>query len=354
MDRQGNQKFTGFLCEFSAIMWSMQLRHLRTFLAVASTLSFTKAGRQVHLAQSSVTEQIQALEEDLGAALFERSQRKLKLTDAGETLVEYAEALLSLAADARAAVTGNAQVQGRLSVGALETLCAHWLAPLLAVFQGQHPRLQVDLQVAGTVALRNAVKDGSLDLGFSFTPPASDSGLRSECVGEDELVLLVPAGHALGARSSVGPQDVEGERFLVTEQGCAYRGMFDSAFAAPGCRMPQVAGEYGSLGTIVNMVRAGFGCALMPRLAVTGLDAGLAVLPWTGGAGRIGIHMCWRPRQLPAALRQLQDAVRRRAAGSHEPVPPIDVQHAAGRETVVHEEADGVGDVADAADASNR
>jgi len=335
-------------------MWRMQLKHLRTFLAVASTLSFTKAGRQVHLAQSSVTEQIQALEEDLGVVLIERSQRKLQLTDAGETLVEYAEALLSLAADARAAMAGNAPVQGRLSVGALETLCAHWLAPMLAAFQGEHPRLRVDLQVAGTGALRNAVKDGSLDLGFSFTQPPSGSGLRSECVGEDELVLLVPAGHALGARASVGPQDVAGERFLVTEQGCAYRSMFDSAFSTPGSQVPQVAGEYGSLGAIVNMVRAGFGCALMPRLAVTGLDAGLAVLTWQGSAGRIGIHMCWRPRQLPAALRQLQDAVRRRAAGLHQPVSAIHVQDAAGCETVAHEEADGVGDIVDAADAANR
>jgi len=113
----------------------MQLKHLKTFLAVASTLSFTRAGQKVHLAQSSVTEQIQALEEDLGVALFDRAQRRLELTDAGAQLVAYAEALLSLAADARAAVAGHGgALVGRLAVGALETLCGHWLAPLLADF----------------------------------------------------------------------------------------------------------------------------------------------------------------------------------------------------------------------------
>jgi len=325
MDRQGNQKFTGSFREISAIMRGMQLKHLRTFLAVASTLSFTKAGQKVHLAQSSVTEQIQSLEVDLGVALFERTQRKLSLTDAGAKLVEYAEAMLALAADARAAVAGNAEMRGRLSVGALETLCAHWLAPVLADFQGKYPALQVELQAAGTGALREAVRDGSLDLCFSFTQPLPDSGLHSECVGSDELVLLVSAGHALGGLASVGPRDVVGERFLVTPQGCVYRGMFDRAFSASGGKVPHVAGEYGSLGAIVNMVRAGFGCALMPRLAVTGLDAGLIVLPWYGGAACIGIHMSWRSRQLPLALRQFQDTIRRHAARLHQPVSAIDM-----------------------------
>ncbi len=334
-------------------MRSMQLKHLRTFLAVASTLSFTKAGQKVHLAQSSVTEQIQALEADLGVALFERSQRRLALTDAGGKLVEYAESMLALAADAKAAVAGCAALRGKLSLGALETLCAHWLAPILAGFQAEHPGLQLDLQVAGTGALREAVKDGSLDLCFSFTQPPHDSGLHSECVGSDELVLLVPAGHPLGGFASVGAEHVAAERFLVTAQGCAYRAMFDSAFSAAGHQLPQVAGEYGSLGAIVSMVRAGFGCALMPRLAVAGLDAGIAALPWQGGGRRIGIHMSWRPRQLPLALRQFQDTLRQRAA-LHEPVPAVDVQHTAGGEAVSHEEADGVGYVVHMADTAKR
>jgi len=333
----------------------MQLKHLRTFLAVASTLSFTKAGQKVHLAQSSVTEQIQALEDDLGVKLFERSQRKLALTDAGAQLVEYAGALLSLAADARAAVTGSAgTLRGRLAVGALETLCVHWLAPLLAGFQASHPGLELDVRVAGTGDLRNAVKDGMLDVCFSFTEPPADSGLLSECVGADDLVVLLPAGHALAARGSVGAQQLLGERFLVTAQGCAYRNMFETAFAGAGFKSPPVAGEYGSLGAIVGMVRAGFGCALMPRLALAGLDGGFAALPWDGGAGSVAIQMIWRARQLPAALRQFQDAVRSRRLGLHEAVAAIDVQDGARREAVSHQEANRVGNVVGMPNAAGR
>ena len=331
----------------------MQLKHLRTFLAVASTLNFTKAAARVHLAQSSVTEQIQALESDLGVALFDRSQRRLNLTEAGARLVEYAESLLALAADARAAVNGAAaSIQGALAVGALETLAARWLPPLLGEFQARHPGVRLDLRVAGTGDLRNAVKDGTLDLCFAFTEPPAGLGLRSECVGTDGLVLLAPAGHPLAAYASLGPRQVAGQRFLVTPPGCAYRSMFDSAFAAAGASRPDIAGEYGSLGAIAGLVQAGLGCALMPRLATEGIGHGaLAVVPWNGDAGQVGIHMLWRPRQMPAVLRHFLDAVR---AGSHQPVPAVDLQYASGGEAVAHEEADRVRDVVNVADAAAR
>jgi DNA-binding transcriptional LysR family regulator len=334
-------------------MRRMQLKHLRTFLAVASTLSFTRAAARVHLAQSSVTEQIQALESDLGVALFDRSQRKLNLTEAGARLVEYAESLLALAADARAAVTGAAaSIQGALAVGALETLAARWLPPLLGEFQARHPGVRLDLRVAGTGELRNAVKEGTLDLCFAFTEPPAGLGLRSECVGTDGLVLLAPAGHPLAAHASLGPRQVAGQRFLVTPPGCAYRSMFDSAFSAAGASRPAIAGEYGSLGAIAGLVQAGLGCALVPRLAAEGIGHGaLAVVPWNGDASQVAIHMLWRPRQMPAVLRHFLDAVR---AGSHQPVPAVDLQYASGGETVAHEEADRVRDVVNVADAAGR
>ncbi len=335
-------------------MARMQLKHLRTFLSVASTLNFTKAAEKVHLAQSSVTEQIQALESDLGVALFDRSQRKLELTEAGATLVEYAESLLALASDARAAVGASAgTVRGVLAVGALETLAARWLPPLLGEFQARHPGVQVNLQIAGTGELRNAVRDGSLDLCFAFTEPPAGLGLRSECVGADELVLLVPAGHPLTGHASVGPQQAAGQRFLVTAPGCAYRQMFDSAFADAGAGRPAIAGEYGSLGAIAGLVRAGLGCALVPRLATGGMDGALAALPWDGPSKRVAIHMIWRPRQLPAALHCLLEAARRRG-GSDQPVAAVDLQYAAGGEAVAHQEADGVRDVVDVPNAADQ
>lgn len=106
----------------------MQLRHLKTFAAVASTLNFTRAAERVHLAQSSVTEQIQALEADLGTALFDRSGRRLGLTEAGRRLLEYTSDILTLVDEMRSAVAdAGAVAAGTLTIGGLETLCASQL-----------------------------------------------------------------------------------------------------------------------------------------------------------------------------------------------------------------------------------
>jgi DNA-binding transcriptional LysR family regulator len=139
----------------------MQLRHLRTFAAVASTLNITRAGEKVHLAQSSVTEQIQSLEADLGAPLFDRSRHRLRLTEAGRRLLEYAGDLLSLADEARSAVADAAGlVAGTLTVGGLETLCASRLPPLLAKFHREHPAIGLQLKAASTGEMQRRKKRG--------------------------------------------------------------------------------------------------------------------------------------------------------------------------------------------------
>src|SRR3954471_8084889 len=118
----------------------MELRHLKTFVAAATTLNFTRAAQQVHLAQSSVTEQIQTLEDDLGTPLFDRSRRKLSLTEAGRRMLEYANDLLSLANEAHNAVAdASRKTAGTLRLGGLESLCATLLPPVIAAFHQAHP-----------------------------------------------------------------------------------------------------------------------------------------------------------------------------------------------------------------------
>src|SRR5262245_3662376 len=156
----------------------MQLRHLKTFVAVASTLNITRAAERVHLAQSSVTEQIQVLEADLGTALFDRSQRRLSLTEAGRRLLDYANDLLALADEARAAVAAAADLTaGTLTIGGLETLCCSYLPPLLARFRGEHSDVHVRLMVANSAALRNGLRTGSMDVCFAFGDMPQDPDL---------------------------------------------------------------------------------------------------------------------------------------------------------------------------------
>ncbi|WP_449099932.1 LysR family transcriptional regulator [Rhizobium sp. 21-4511-3d] len=147
----------------------IQLRHLTTFAAVAETLNFTRAAERVHLSQSSVTEQIQALETDLGTKLFDGSRRKLTLTPAGLRLIDDAAELLKLAKETHSVVAEAGEVvSGRLVIGALETLCVSRLPKLLAEFHRRFPMVELDLKTADSGALRSGVKSGVMDVAFVF------------------------------------------------------------------------------------------------------------------------------------------------------------------------------------------
>lgn len=292
----------------------MQLRHLKTFAAVASTLNFTRAAEQVHLSQSSVTEQIQALETDLGAALFDRSGRKPRLTPAGQRLLGYADDLLALADEARAEVADAAGLSaGQLAIGGLETLCATRLAPLIAEFARAHAAIRLRLQAAGSGELRNALRSGDMDVCFTFGAIAPETGLCAEILAQEALAIIAPPGHRLAALDAVTAGDLAGEAFLVTETGCVYRRMFDAAFPPEAPRRPRVAGEFNSIETIRRLVETGLGCAIVPASVAAGANRRLVARPWAGEARSVPIAMHWRRRRVLApALRLFLDAARAR------------------------------------------
>ncbi len=280
----------------------MQLRHLRTFSAVAETLNFTRAGERIHLAQSSVTEQIQALESDLGVALFDRSRRRLALTPAGERLAFYAAEMLRLAGEARSAVVEAAgTVSGKLVVGGLETLCATRLPRLLATFHRLHPAVELTLETADSGSLHSGVKSGDLDVGFFFGDARDGSNFRSEAVARDELMVMLPPNHRLVGHGEIEPADLASEAFLVTRPGCIYRRLFDEAFADSPSGRPKLVGEFASIGSIRGLVHAGLGCALAPRTALEGGPDGLAAVPWVGRQRSAPVTMLWRGDRPTAA-----------------------------------------------------
>ncbi len=273
----------------------MQLRHLKTFAAVADTLNFTRAAERIHLSQSSVTEQIQALEADLGVTLFDRSRRKLSLTHAGQRLLAYTATLLDLADEAAAAARTGPGVSGKLVIGGLETLCATRLPRLLAEFSRRYPNVEMSLKTANSAGIRNGIRNGDLDVGFVFGHAQQSANIHTESVGNEELLVILPSNHRLAARERIEPADLADEPFLVTEPGCVYRRMFDEAFADRSPAKPKPVGEYASIGLIRGLVEAGLGCALVPRSALAGQTERLAAVPWVGAIRTTPITMMWRP-----------------------------------------------------------
>lgn len=261
----------------------MELRHLRTFRVVARTLNFTRAAGELHYAQSSVTEQIQALEAELGAKLFERG-RRLRLTAAGERLVGYADQVLDLVEEAKAAVDDErGEPDGELVIGALETLCTHWVPPVLGAYRTRWPRVRLSVREGGRGELYQGLRGSEMDVCFTFGPAPDD--LASEKLGEAPLVVLVQPGHALAGKGEARAEDLKGVGFLATPKGCGFREMLDRLDG------PVVETEVGSLAALGRCVAAGMGCGLVPAMVD---HPGAVAVPLAGET--TDVTLSWRRR----------------------------------------------------------
>ncbi|MDX8534368.1 LysR family transcriptional regulator [Mesorhizobium sp. VK25A] len=290
----------------------MHPRLLKTFLAVARTHNVTHAAREVNLAQSSVSDQIQALETELGASLFTRSRQGLTMTPAGEALKPYAEDLLALADDARAAIDATrAGTAGTLSIGALETIASARLAGWLAGFRAAHAGIDIKLKVAGSGELLRRLGDGEIDVVFCFersNASEPDPRFARRVVAVEPLALIAPPGDN---RADVDLAALAEKHFVATETGCVYRAMVDKAFAEAGLDKPRLAAEAGSIDAIAGLVAAGAGFGLVPRLAVAAaIERGeVAELAWPGPVRSADVVMTWRRRRVqPPALKALLTA----------------------------------------------
>ncbi|WP_261568428.1 LysR family transcriptional regulator [Frankia gtarii] len=271
----------------------MELRHLRTFETVARTLSITRAAKELHYAQSSVSDQIQSLERELEVNLLDRSQRQIRLTPQGAVLSEYTAKIFNLLEEARFAIS---RPSTELAVGALETVSVHLLPAVLARHRSLYPQARVRVGQNNRGALYQAVRRGDLDLCLTFGEPPPDASLRSETLVKEPLVVIVPSKHALADRGRAGLAELLGEPFLATEKGCGFREMFDDAFGAVATKEPIA--EVASIGTLSACVAAGMGCALLPWISVRAqADRGeVAVVEIEGTDLHTTVTMAWLNR----------------------------------------------------------
>ncbi|MFD7732281.1 LysR family transcriptional regulator [Kitasatospora phosalacinea] len=291
----------------------VELRHLRTFEAVARTLSMTQAARELHYAQSSVSDQVQALERELGVVLVDRSQRRIRLTAQGEVLSSYTGRILGLLAEARAAV---ARPAAELALGALETLSRHLLPGVLSHYRTLRPGTKVRVSQHNRGELYRSVLRGDLDLCLTFGAPPDDPGLSAETLAEEPLVVIAPPGHPLVARGRAGLAELAAEPFLATQRGCGFREMYDGVLGAVPGKEPVA--EVDSIDTLGACVAAGMGCALLPLVAVRGrAERGEVALVEVGDGGlRTTVTMTWLERNsADPELVAFQHALRERLAG---------------------------------------
>lgn len=192
----------------------MELRQLATFRTVAEDLSFTGAADKLHLAQSSVSAQIKALEEDLGVRLFDRIGRRIVLTDAGERLLHYARRMQEMADEVRAEVTGRTSLAGSLTIRMPETLAAHYMPEVIERFHTIHPDVEVLFINCDDRRLREELNSGRIDLAFLLTDMLHFGNVTTTLLGIAPLALVVSPDHPLAARPRIGSTELAGQTML--------------------------------------------------------------------------------------------------------------------------------------------
>lgn len=262
----------------------MELRDLKTFVAVAGHLSFHRAGDALHAAQSTVSARIAAIEDDLGVRLFERLGRRVTLTEAGERLLEYARKILDLEDEARAWVSGEAEARGSLTVRVPESLCAYRMGAVIGEFRARFPNVRLSFTACTLEGLDKDLRQGVTDLAFLMADTVRGRDLVVEPLGFERLVLVAAPGHRLAGAGHVGADDLRGETLVLSKADCAYRRMFEGLLSERG--VATAAGvEFSSAAALRGCVMDGVGVSILPELAVRrDVEAGrLAVLHWGEG-----------------------------------------------------------------------
>ncbi len=253
----------------------MELHQLRYVLGVARTGNFTRAAEQCHVAQPSLSQQIQKLEEELGGRLFERRRDRTRLTFAGERFVERAARILDEIAEAgREAQESHGVIRGRVVVGAIPTIAPYLLPRVIAAFRARHPGVAVVLREETTAELVKLVADYEVDFAIASEPLGSPM-MRVQPLFTEELLLAIPHGHALAKRPTPTVRDLENEAFLLLKDDHCLSGQVLD-FCSRRNLTPLLGSRTVQLETIQSLVRSGLGISLVPVMAKrTGREAPL-------------------------------------------------------------------------------
>jgi DNA-binding transcriptional LysR family regulator len=266
----------------------VQFQQLQYFVAVAETRHFTRAADLVHVAQPSLSQQIKALERELGADLFLRARGNITLTDAGEALLPLARRILADADTARHEVLELVQLRsGRVRLGATPSLCTGLLPDVLRAFHDRYPGIRLLIEEGGSHDLVRELARGALDLALVVLPlPTPSPALTTvELLREDLVVVSSPEAPAPGRGRTVRIADLEGERLVMFRHGYDLRELTVAACRAEGFE-PDFAVEGGEMDAVLGFVRAGLGVAVVPRMVATKSGRGLRVTP----LARPGLH----------------------------------------------------------------
>jgi molybdate transport repressor ModE-like protein len=264
----------------------IDVRRLRVLRALAEHGTVAAAAQALHLTPSAVSQQLAALEREIGQPVVERRGRGLVLTGAGHVLLEHAHALFAQLERAEADVAAHGRGElGTVVVGAFPTALAAVAAPAARALAESHPRLRVTLLDVESPHCFAALAEEQIDLAISMesasAPAPDDPRFARWPLLDDPLDAVLPAGHELAARSTIALDALAGETWVGPSPGTSCLEVTLAGCAAAGFT-PQLVHRTNDFAALMTFVAAGLGVALVPRLAQGQIPADVAVVPLRG------------------------------------------------------------------------
>ncbi len=264
-------------------MKRVTLKQLESVRAVAQAGTIVKAAEQLSVTPAALTSRIQLLEEDVGVALFDRVGGRLRLTVAGEEVVNAAHRVDRVLSDLNATLGALRGIHsGRISVGIVST--AKYIAPrLVAAFARENPLIEVTISVGNRTEMVAQLREHKIDVCLMGRPPA-DFPVESVAIGEHPQVVIAAPDHPLVGRRRIDKTELAKENFIIREEGSGTRAVFDYFFSDVPVRQPNINIEIGSNETIKQAVMAGLGLALLSAHTIEAeiASARLAILDIVG------------------------------------------------------------------------
>ena len=252
----------------------MNLRQLRTLVAIDQHGTFTAAGRAVGLSHSAVSLHVKAMEEELGVRLADRSQRPPRLTQAGTALVEQARRMAALV-DEIHALGSDAVLAGALAVGVVPTAMVHLLPPALARLRAAHPKLTIQVRTGLSSELAQAVRGGELDVAVVTHPDLAPEGLALSDIAEEPLVAIAPPG----SQGETAEDLIAAHPFIWFSRK-TWAGQHIERLLHARALRPSAAMEVDSLEAIEAMVLHGLGASVVPVRPGAALPPSLVQRPF--------------------------------------------------------------------------
>lgn len=244
----------------------MDIRNLTTFQQVYQQKSFTKAAKVLGYTQSAVTMQIKQLEAELKVKLFDRVGKKIQITNEGQRLLTHADEVLRAVENARVDLTSNTVSRGVLRIGILDSVCTTTLPPILRAYHGRYPEVATVIKIGTLDELSAMLNANVIDLLWTFDQDIRIPEWHRAFVYDSSIEIVCSPSHT-ARYDGIELSDLAEEPFILTEQSCSYRRIFEEKMLARGHRL-DIFLEIGNTEMIKKLVAADLGLAVLPHFTV--------------------------------------------------------------------------------------